>query len=980
MSLKTLLAKLVLQNPKIEFDNNHEEVDEQIQNHVLAIVNGHYFQLLQSKLFSEIFFQNNDILTATQNYVSSNGEDLLTYINTLTDILKQNINSCDISEEHKKIYTLIIAILFLQFFVVANFSGPKLPFELSDKEIGFMGLLFTTTNTNTKFKFNFQTQSLDLLSISGYSPYHLSETPFFLVLSLHMFERLQGTSISLLGSEKNKLDSSFVIENSFDVNFLSEQNQGAYINASICWWRARVLQVQQSILPEISSEIITLSLELLGKKTVNALIDTVNVNSKANQYLLISYYLENANISIAGDLEVQTLDFILNANKASGMSLILTGCKARMTKHQTKSTATLTVLAKSSNTLLSSEESEKSFKPQDVQLNDDLFLEKPNFDSLGDNEILKDEETNIENDFTKRIKIDYSTMNDEIPTTIDKKLIPIAVKESDIPAELNNIDPNDQPTLANLDNIQLLLRMQAIYNNTPDGNTLVNEELIAVIQRVLFSSSEYVNWLIFSRALWYRSLLETARSRTVERGVLQLYSLVEELGVTSEHTARLFPKTDDEVKFPTEFRNSTDITVALTNATRLRYIYTLPLMPKWSMDTKLAEKLMELGSLKSALEIYERLEKWTDAALCYAATGDSDKGVELVEKALQYNPNDARSWSVLGDIKNDPSLWEKAWSIGRYANAKRSLAKFYSNPPKDSNVEKNLQTAISHMFDCLSANPINFQNWYFYGCMGLEVGNYELAAEAFTRCVSLDDSNSYAWSNLASALIQLDKISEAFTALQKSVNSGDSTKKSWKIWENYLIVAVKLGKWDEVLHASIVLLNDKKDLDHSTTSIDIPIVEKIADLLTSDPFDANKRETYFQKTATDFICNMIPSVVNSDSRIWRIVAKVDFWRKKPWLALEDYEKSYRAVINNPDLTSDENVWKIAVEACQELVSAYENFGELEGRHGAGDVVCKDWKFKAKSTIRSLISKGKSSWEYTDGFEALQELKQEIMNS
>ena len=140
----------------------------------------------------------------------------------------------------------------------------------------------------------------------------------------------------------------------------------------------------------------------------------------------------------------------------------------------------------------------------------------------------------------------------------------------------------------------------------------------------------------------------------MERGVLQLYSLVEELGVASEQTARLFPKTEDEINFPVKFRKADDINQPLTNAIRLRFIYLIPLMPKWSLDSKLAEKLLELGALKSALEIYERLEKWTDAALCYASTGDSKKGIQLINKALEIDPNDARSCSVIGDITQKP--------------------------------------------------------------------------------------------------------------------------------------------------------------------------------------------------------------------------------------------------------------------------------------------------------------------------------------
>lgn len=977
MSLKGLYIKLVLQNNALVFENT-ETVDPVVESAFTSLINGHYLQFLKSDVISNEIFQNNDILKLTEAYINKPEKQLLEYLDQLITIMEDNINKREFSIEIKKTYILLTAVLFNQLFVISNFSGPRLPFENTDKELGFIGLLSINATNNESFKLKLHSQALSLLTISGYVPYHLVDSPVFLTLALRIFEKLQGAEISLLDSSNKDLESNVIVEKSFNSEILSTND---FIIGAICWWRARSLQVQQSLLPEISSELTSLSLALLHNKIANSLIDTNNVNSEVNQNLLITYYLENANLSLAGDLELQTLDFIVNANKVSRLSLILTGCKAKMTKYQQKSTATLTVLAQSHESMLRFEQAEKSFNPQDVKLNDDLFFERPQYDSIGDDELLKSNEEEDNNNFTKRIKLDYSNISgfDQTFSSFQKQLLPIAMTDADIPKDLLELDPNNQPNLANLDHVQLILRMQAILNNTPSGNTLVNEELIAIIQRTLFSQADSVNWLVFARALWYRSLLETARARTVERGVLQLYSLVEELGVTSEKTARLFPKTDDEEIFPNEFRNSENINKPLTNSIRLRYLYQIPLMPKWSMDSKLAEKLLELGAVKSALDIYERLEKWTDAALCYASTGDSTRGIELINKSLALDQNDARSWSVLGDIKNDPELWEKAWKIGRYANAKKSLAKYYYNPPKDSLVEKDIQKAINHMFDCLSANPINFQNWYFYGCMGLEIGNHELAAEAFTRCISLDDTNSYAWSNLASALIKLNKLPESFNALQKSVNSGDSTKKSWKIWENYLIVAVKLGKWDDVLHASIVLLNCKKELDQNESSIDLPIVEKLADLLISDPYDENKRESHFQKSCVDFICNMIPSVVLHDQRIWRIVAKVDLWRKKPWLALEDHEKAYRAVINSPDLTTNEDVWKSAVDACTELVSAYENFGELEGRHGAGDIVCKDWKFKSKSTIRSLISKGKATWEYTDEYERLQDLKKEVMS-
>lgn len=981
MSLKSLFVKSILQNTNLSFQSETEEtVSTDIEQLFISLINGHYFQVLNNPVLAQNVFLDQEIIQLTETYINSENIKFLDYITQFVSLIELKLNNLDCTTSIKKTYLYIVGVLFLQMFVTLNFSGPTLPFEETDNELGFLQMLHS--KSNLEFKQRLQKEVLDVLNINGFSPYHLVQSPSLLAFSLIIFEKLQGSELSLMDSSITTLSSDQIVERSFNPQIFKTDDPENYLIGSICWYRARALQVQQAILPEISPDLTSLSLSLLSNKAVNALVNTVHVNSEINQTLLITFYLECANISLAGDLELQTLESIVSANNISGLSLVLTGCKAKLTQYQQKSTATLTVLAKSSDTLLRAEQIEKTFNPLDVKLNDDLFLERPQYDSIGDNEILAAaEEEENDDSIVKRIKIDFSGVSgfESSPNTIAKQLLPIAMNESDIPENLSTLNPNNQPNLANIDHVQLLLRMQAILNNTPAGNTLVNEELIAVIQRTLFSEVNSVNWLIFARALWYRSLLETARSRTVERGVLQLYSLVEELGVTSDQTARLFPKTDDEIQFPVEFRTNAALDKPLANAIRLRYLYQLPLMPKWSMDSKLAEKLMELGSLKSALEIYERLEKWTDAALCYATTGDEARGIELVNKALEINPNDARSWSVLGDITGNPELWEKAWSIGRYSNAKRSLSKYYYSPPKSSGLTKDIPTAIDHMFDCLSANPIDYQNWFFYGCMGLEIGNHELAAEAFTRCVALDDTNSYAWSNLASALIKLDKLPEAFNALQKSVNSGDSAKKSWKIWENYMIVAVKLGKWDEVLYSSIVLLNRKKELDQSEASIDLPIVEKLVDLLVAEPYDERKSQRYFQKTCIDFVCNMIPSVLHHDSRIWRIIAKVDLWRQKPWLALEDYEKAYRAVSNNPSLSTEEPIWNLAVESCEELVSAYENFGSLEGRHGAGDVICKDWKFKAKSCIRTLISKGKASWEYTDSYERLEELKKEVMS-
>lgn len=803
-----------------------------------------------------------------------------------------------IAAPHNEANILLLGVFFLHLYVQWNFTGPALD--------DFLPIWVNAED------------ALAALEVSGLQSYALQAHPEYLVIAKRLLQ-CQSTDTSL--------------------------------NAGLRWWRARSLLIHQSVMPEtvwsITEEVMTLL-------TDDLLSELLTGDQSLDQQLALTFHLEQARNSIVGDVDT-TKESILKANEDSGLQMVLTGCKAKMTQYQKKATATLTVLAKSSPSLLRVERSELGVDPNNVKLNDDLFLERPVYDSVGDEEYATAFVSQAQEDFVKRIKMDFSGVT--IGGAFDT-LLPIIPKEEDIPKELSALDPNNQPALANLDAIQLMLRMQYIQANTPSGDVLINEELIALVQRILFCPANSINWLIYSQALWWRSLLETARSRTVERGVLQLYSLVEELGTTSDQTARLFPKTQEELDFPTLFENSSADRV-LMNALRLRYIHLLPPMPKWSMDDRLAQKLMELGSIKSALQIYERLEQWIEVALCYAAMDDATNASKVLEGLLEKSPGNARAWSILGDVQANPEYWTKAWELGRYAPAKRSLAKFYHSKGE-------LQKAIDHMFDCLSVNPIDFNNWYFYGCMGLEQENYQLAAEAFMRCITLDDDNSYAWSNLSSSLMKLGKVDEAFHALQKAVNAGDTSKKSWKIWENYLTVAVKLGKWDEAVNAMIVLLESKNE-------VDLPILERLIDVLVSEPYNG-ERQSHFQRACVKLVTSDIPRQL-SDLSIWRLVAKVNLWTGRPWLALEDYEKGYRSVVNNPELPVDAKVFEDAVDACSELVSAYENFGEMEGRHGAGDLVCKDWKYKAKSSIRSLVSKSKASWEYTDAFERLQALKE-----
>ncbi|AOA60463.1 Cell wall integrity protein [Komagataella phaffii CBS 7435] len=942
----------------IELNVGVEGFNEQTEA-ISLISKGQYLKVLNLPLFKKIFTDNSEIKHIIAKYTQQSSASALVVLDLVNHIIMQlSKNLESLSPEVVKTTVLILGVIFLQLFLQENFTGPSIPFENEKLPLGILRDLL---------KLN-KEASTHILSVGGETAYELMESPILLVLSVKILEEVSGSSVSVLSKDFIDMDSETFISK---CNIVTNPD---VVQSSIQWWKSRAYMVFASVLTGEVSLLTLLPIKLLTPNIVSTLIDLQNKNSPENQEILVLYQLESASVNFSAGVDNSVKDALAKAKTASGLQLILTGCKAKRTKFQQTGNHALLVLAKSQDEFLRSTSSDELSceSPEELQLNDEVLLERPYYEPLEEENTLESEEKD-----SKRVKIDFSfepILGSEEDSEV--KLLPIALKDDEIPPVLKSLDPNNQPQLASLDMAQLLMRLIFIRENTPSNSAMVESELMALVQRI--TNSKNVNWTIFSKSLWERSLLEASKSKTIERGVLQMQVLVEDLGMNSVKT-RMFSQSGDEQKFLKALIDPDDFQVT-PNAARLKYIFQLPLTPRWALDSLLAEKLMSIGVIKSALQIYERLNLSVDAALCYALTGDEAQAEKILVERIAAHPSDARALSVLGDVKQSPELWLKSWEVGKYSKAKVSLGKYYYQPPKDSGLTKDLPAAIGHIFDALTRNPVDFETWFFYGCMGIEASNWNLAAEAFTRCVSIDNSSPQSWSNLASALIKLGKNKEAFSALKSAIRTSQDKKVSSKIWDNFLIVAAKLSDWTSVLLASRELLTLRSNSKSSEEIVDLPVVEKLVQVLLESPYPGSEDSMdYFQKSCVDFICTMLPQVINNSDRSWRIVSRVELWRKRPWMALECNEKAYRAAVNNPELEFNETAWKTAVDACADLVAAFESLGELPGKHGADDLVCKDWKYKAKMTVRSLMSKGKSAWEDSEGWNVLQELKNSLMS-
>ena len=748
-------------------------------------------------------------------------------------------------------------------------------------------------------------------------------------------------------------------------------------NEELRIWRLRVNVWHQRLLSEISPSL---------QETIYRDVDSLSHISTP------AFLIERASIHILHGFDTKARIELELAGKVNGFQYVLTGRLGKRTRFQEKELSQLVVLAKSEtgvDTLENSSGIEGKAAPDALQLNDDTLLESISF-----------------------------SKQDSSRKSIDS--------EDSIPASLAALNPSDQPLLKPLDSIILLNTASTITNTSPQDG-LTREETLPYIERVLNGGSS--NWQVYTQALIIRSRIEGYRSRTAERGVLQLQALVDQ--VIAETTSKAGGDSDPKDR-PTTFLPKPEAQESAPASDRLQYIHLLASPPRWKLEAELADRWVSLGALRTALEIYERLELWAEVALCWAANDREDKARLIIrrqvydrsdtaaedESPAAYTkerdplPNDApRLFCILGDLDKSAQAYERAWEVSnkRYARAQRSLGRLYLSLGQTKQADEAYSKS-------LEVNPQNHGTWFALGCVRLQLEAWSEAATAFTRAVQIDDSDAESWSNLAVSVLKLSDVSsddeygkaklikDSFNALKRAANL---KRDSSKIWQNLLSVAIKLQPppYTDIVIAQSRLIDLLGHIE-GEKCIDVPILEALlADVIrmsqvhgtetsvnggkntTGASDEANNdtkavineraRSTGLEKMLLDLIRKKITPMITSSRRLWLLTAKMHIYLHHPHAALTAYEKAWRSQLNKPgwdsSISSGSNeTWKEVGESTIDLIDAYESLGERtrEAGMGEGDLVAKDWKFKARSAARSVLSRAKDAWEEDELYEKL----------
>ncbi|ORY01097.1 TPR-like protein [Basidiobolus meristosporus CBS 931.73] len=519
--------------------------------------------------------------------------------------------------------------------------------------------------------------------------------------------------------------------------------------------------------------------------------------------------------------------------------------------------------------------------------------------------------------------------------------------------ELTNPEENQgkQGNLRVIDQCILLSLCLNVKNSNP-ANGITNEQMVPYVTRVLENPN---NWMVHTMGLLLRSRLESNKSRTVERSALQLQALVDQFSLEESSVTE-----------------------------RLAYFYTIDLPSKWEMEKELAERFMSLGVIRSALEIFERLETWEEVIQCYALLEKVEKAEAIIRERLAIEPNSPKLHCILGDLRKEPSHWEQAWEIsgGRYARAQRSLGSYYFQKNQFAKSMKAYQNA-------LTINPLFENSWFICGCAAMQIEEWDVAIQAFTRCVSLDNENGEAWNNLASVYLRQQKKLEAYQALQQGLRLKFD---SWKIWTNYMYVCVDIGSFSEAIRAfeRVVDLRWEKDRE---SCVDVEVLRIIISACTRDVSDFfNQPVSKLANRIEGLLMETITSRITQNPSIWNIVADFFFWKGDYVKCLDCHIKAYRAVLHQQSIEIDEKVFTSVAEAAIEMVDWYRNLGSkpvcvpvnagdstedgVVPKKRIDEVVCKDWKYQAKMLLRSLIGRTRDMFEGTAAHDRLvEELKE-----
>lgn len=243
----------------------------------------------------------------------------------------------------------------------------------------------------------------------------------------------------------------------------------------------------------------------------------------------------------------------------------------------------------------------------------------------------------------------------------------------------------------------------------------------------------------------------------------------------------------------------------------------------------------------------------------------------------------------------------------------------------------------------------------------------------------------------------------AFRALKQGLKFN---YENWRMWNNYLIVAIDVGEFSEACTALGRIVEQRADKD-GASCVDEEVLERLVSAATqstsqkedSQPNEASTglENQALSRRVLDLFKNTILSRVNGSPRIFRAYSRLLTAQSRWTDALEAHLNAYRmGPAGSGEPITDTKQWDEAVQEVEDIVDILKNFGpraqeqgqepqvpsgrsEEGGESGSG-VRVRSWQLQARSVLRTFLGRTKRDFEDQPEFEKLQGLLNDIRSA
>ena len=322
----------------------------------------------------------------------------------------------------------------------------------------------------------------------------------------------------------------------------------------------------------------------------------------------------------------------------------------------------------------------------------------------------------------------------------------------------------ESPLVAGEQAILLVEALRLYYDSAAEADTLQLQIINALVSRALICVKESEDWLVYSCALWLRCKTEFHRTKTRARSCFQLQALVDQ-----------YHDEGGEAE------------------SRLPWVFSLGYPSRWEIQKELARRMMEVGMLMSAFEMYSALELWGDAVDCLTVAGRKQQALDLLQEKLDLESPDPRLLCSLGELSEDPSHWERAWEVSghRYARAQRCLGRYFLKREQWENAVTAFELAVA-------IAPLHRDIWFSLGCSYMKLDKANLAVGAFVRYLGIEPEDPQGWGNLAACHVSCGDLPQARICVGEAVKHASQ---NWKLWQSFLAISLRLKDFGGIFRA-----------------------------------------------------------------------------------------------------------------------------------------------------------------------------------